>query len=131
MDPIEEYPDVLQNIEVLVLGIFQSDRSILDLHVLDAYDAAARKYVREAQGGWFKLPPGTDSRTRDVFDQVVQVCEFRLGKDPEHPLPADGEPLDVDVIIACLKRLKKSVKNWTWQGGRHGYLEYIEQFLPR
>jgi hypothetical protein len=36
----------------------------------------------------------------------------------------------VDEIILCLKRLRKSVKLWTTDYGRQGYLNYIAQFSP-
>lgn len=39
-------------------------------------------------------------------------------------------PVSVETLIACLKRLEKSVKLWNEQGGRQGYLEYIAEFLP-
>lgn len=32
-------------------------------------------------------------------------------------------------IVACLKRLRKSVQFWTKSGGRQGYLNYIVEFL--
>jgi hypothetical protein len=35
----------------------------------------------------------------------------------------------VDVIIACLKRIRKSVEKWNKQGGRQGYLTFVEQFV--
>lgn len=63
------------------------------------------------------------------------MCEWRLGW---HTLEAeqDGravgvtpEPLTLDEIMACLKRLRKSVDLWNKQGGRQGYLSFIDSQL--
>ena len=34
-------------------------------------------------------------------------------------------------IVACLKRIKSSVKLWTKKGGRQGYLNFIQQHIPQ
>jgi hypothetical protein len=31
--------------------------------------------------------------------------------------------------VACLRKLHKSVEFWTKQGGRQGYLQFIEKFV--
>ena len=37
--------------------------------------------------------------------------------------------LTVDEILACLKRLRTSVKRWTKDGGRQGYLTFVDEFI--
>ncbi len=34
-----------------------------------------------------------------------------------------------DEIIACLKRVKKSVQRWNKHGGRQGYLNFVQQYV--
>jgi hypothetical protein len=32
-------------------------------------------------------------------------------------------------MVACLRKLRKSVDFWTQRGGRQGYMQYIEQYV--
>lgn len=62
------------------------------------------------------------------------MCEWRLGREslmPEEGAPLDGEPASVslEVILACLKRIRKSVQRWNKEGGRQGYLTFIGRFI--
>lgn len=43
----------------------------------------------------------------------------------------DMQILTEEKIVACLKRIKSSVKLWTKKGGRQGYLNFIEQHIPQ
>lgn len=40
------------------------------------------------------------------------------------------EPVALDEIIACLKRVRKSINLWTREGGRRRYLTFVSQFVP-
>ena len=37
--------------------------------------------------------------------------------------------LTLDEVIACLKRIRSSIKLWTKDYGRQGYLHYVEQWF--
>ena len=39
------------------------------------------------------------------------------------------EPVSLDVIVACLKRIRKSIQRWNKEGGRQGYLIFIQRFV--
>jgi hypothetical protein len=39
------------------------------------------------------------------------------------------EPVPFDVIVECLKRIRKSIQRWNREGGRQGYLKFVEQFV--
>ncbi len=39
------------------------------------------------------------------------------------------ETVSLEVIVACLKRIRKSIQKWNKRGGRQGYLTYVHQFL--
>jgi hypothetical protein len=50
--------------------------------------------------------------------------------------PAEGgavipqpKPITADEIVACLKRIRKSVQRWTKEGGRRGYLTFVEGYV--
>ncbi len=57
------------------------------------------------------------------------MSEMRLGGTtaPDQP---EVPPISLEDLVACLRKLRKSVDFWTKQGGRQGYLEYIDKFLP-
>ena len=62
------------------------------------------------------------------------MCEFRLGRtelstQEGQPVDADMEPKSLDEIIACLKRVQKSIRRWHKQAGRRGYLDFVSQFV--
>jgi hypothetical protein len=39
------------------------------------------------------------------------------------------EPKTIDEIIACLKRIRKSINRWNKVGGRQGYLIFVSDFI--
>ena len=75
-----------------------------------------------------------NSQALEVYRAMKLMCDWRLGRenlvDEEgQPMNTGMEPLAVDVILLCLKRLRKSVSTWNKQGGTRGYLDYISKFL--
>jgi hypothetical protein len=46
-ETIEQFLDVLQNIEYAILRVYEHEADLLDLDVIDALDALVRKYVAE------------------------------------------------------------------------------------
>jgi hypothetical protein len=126
----EEYQDVLQNIEMAIVVLFKDHPGLSDFHVDSALEALGRTYQREKIGGDAVLPrPGLP---QDVYKSVRMVCEWRLGREnmvDEEGQPMSIEPLTVEEIQTCLKRLRKSISTWTKHGGSQGYLKYISQFL--
>lgn len=129
----DKYPDVLQNIEMGVVFAFRQHPELADYNVDSALEALIRNYRREGRNRAPQVP--TSPLTHTVYLQIRHVCEWRLGReqiftDEEgNPLDMEIEPLTIDEIIVCLKRLRKSVKFWSSEGGRQGYLNYISQFL--
>ena len=69
-----------------------------------------------------------------VYERVKAMSEFRLGREEllstdmreQGPRP---EPVPLDVIVACLKRIRKSVQRWNKEGGRQGYLTFVGRFV--
>jgi hypothetical protein len=39
------------------------------------------------------------------------------------------EPITLDELVACLKRVRKSINLWTRKGGRQGYLTFVSKFI--
>jgi hypothetical protein len=120
-------------LETLIDSYASSDESVIDLHVLEAIEACRRLFGAEAQGRTFQPRLG-DERVRQLFAGLRGASEMLLGR--ESPDLRDrgtepSDPISIDTLIQCFKQLERSVKLWSKQGGRKGYLLYIRQFLPK
>jgi hypothetical protein len=129
----EEYQDVLQNIEFAIVSTYHQHAELLDYDVETALSALIRAYQAE-QSGRPVNPPALNELRQELFEAVKSMCEWRLGRaelmregKPEG-LPGP-EPITINEIIACLKRIRKSVQKWNKRGGRQGYLTFVEQFI--
>jgi len=129
----EEYPDVLQNIEFRVIRLYRAHPEMTDYAVLRIYEALAQLYSAEMTGRPPK-PIEAEGLEAELFEGVKQMCELRLGR---ASLPADldveegteFEPIEVETLVRCLKRLVNSVSHWTRLGGRQGYLNFVSEFV--
>jgi len=133
--PFEErYQDVLQNIEFGITQVYRNHSEMTDWEALAAIEALLRAYRAEARGRQ-TAPPSLDPLADKVYDLVKMMCEWRLGR--EMPFSSEGgepvgfsmEPITLDEIIVCLKRVRKSINRWNRRGGRQGYLTFVSQFV--
>jgi hypothetical protein len=127
----DEFQDVLQNIEFAIVSVFRQDNSVLDMNVLDAVNALTRLYEAEDQK---RNPPEArlTDRSQKIFDAARKACEWRLGRHPGPPYPPTEDISELNTpaqIVACLKRLRKSIERWSKQGGRQGYLSFVKQYI--
>jgi hypothetical protein len=128
----DQYPGVLRNIELAIIGVYRADRALLDAHVADALDGLMRVYQAEARGRGgpnLRLSPPAQA----VFAAAKSMCDWHLGRETvvnaEGVAQDPGPALSVEEIMPCLKRLRRSVEHWTRQNGRQGYLSYVDGFL--
>ena len=128
MNPIEDHQDVLQNIEAVVTDVWRAHRELNNYTVMRAYEAALTLYREEARQHTPK-PVALTGLDAEVFNAVKSVCDWRLGRSGPSDQPKIT-PISLEDMVACLSRLRKSVDFWTKQGGRQGYLQFIERFLP-
>jgi hypothetical protein len=130
----EQYEDVLQNIEFGIISVYREHPEMTDWQALDAIQALIRTYQAEARGRQVDSP-SLEPLAQQVYDMAGAMCEWRLGRDQfvsgesDKPIDLPIEPLSLDEIAACLKRIRKSIKFWSKRGGRQGYLNYVEQFI--
>ncbi len=132
---VDRYLDVLQNIEAGIVMVYRRHPEMTDWQALSAVEALIRGYQAEARGRSF-VPPSLDPLAQEVYDVVRVMCEWRLGRGAEfvdeegHTVEIAPEPISLDEIVACLKRVRKSINRWTKEGGRRGYLTFIEPYIP-
>lgn len=128
--PEEKHLDVLQNIELGIVQVYRADKSLLDLDVKDAADALVRHYQAEEDLG---TPPTRrlGERSEKVFLSVQTMCEWRLGNaSPSAEAESVVASIPIHELVGCLRRIQKSIKFWSQQGGRKAYLDFIIQYLP-
>jgi hypothetical protein len=118
---------VLKTIETAVVNVTRDKPTMTNYAALRAYEAAIKHYhaiARQQQSKPANLT-GTDAL---LYEAVRTACEARLGR----PISAESNApaLSHEDLVACLRRLKKSVEFWTEQGGRRGYLDFLTQFVP-
>ncbi len=128
----DRYMDVLQNIESAIVGTYRQHPELSDRNVKDVLDILTRSYEVEARG--HSLPaPKFSSPTKELYENVRSMCDWRLGKgalidESGQPLEREMSPKTINEILACLKRIRLSLKTHK-SGGRHGYLDFVRQFV--
>ena len=127
----DEFLFVLQNIEAIIASVYREHPDLADFQVDSALEALGRTYFGEATGKAPVLPKSP--MAQQVYTAVKGVCDWRMGR--ADMVDETGQPLSQDDVVtredilACLKRIRKSVKLWNKEGGSQGYLNYIRQFL--
>jgi hypothetical protein len=105
---------------------------LVDFDVEQALSGLIREYKASQRGKTFD-PSELAPLARDVYDSTREMCEWRLGQEnpfAEEDVPFENpKPLSLDEMVACLKRIRKSVRRWSKRGGRQGYLQFIEQYV--
>jgi hypothetical protein len=122
--------DVLQNIEFAIVSVYQKQHDLRDLDVMRALDALVDVYRAEARGHTPKdislpEPEGT------IFQRAKDMCEFQLGRQSlatRGQVPFEGNRTASD-IVACLRKIRRSVERWNKRGGQQGYLQFISEFV--
>ena len=127
MDPVKNYEDVLEGIETEVVKLWRTHREMTNYTVMRSYEAATAHYNAIARQQTPK-PANLTGLDASIFDAVRDFCDWRLGivTYADRPKP---EPMPPEDMVACLRRLRKSVALWTEEAGRQGYLQYIQQFF--
>ena len=133
MDVEEEYLDVLQNIEFAIMSVYRDNPLLVDFDVEAAINALISLYHAQSLNHEPR-PSRLNERATLVYERVETMCEFRLGR--EELLSTDmrrrgprPEPVALEVIVPCLKRIRKSVQRWNKEGGRQGYLTFVGRFV--
>ncbi len=126
----ETHLSVLENLEFAITSVDRERDDVSDYTVMEALDAAILVYREEFRG---HVPKhiSLDGAELQIFEAVKAMCEWRIGR-AEGPfrLPVlSEEPTSVEDILACLRKIRKSVDFWHKQGGRRGCLEFVSQYV--
>jgi hypothetical protein len=130
----EQYKDVLQNIETIVISIYRKDPELLDWEVGSTDQQLLRRYQTEWKAHTLRPPSFSNERMRRAYEGVVGICEWCLGREElvteggetASPIP---ELLSLGESFAVHNRFLKSVRLWTKEGGRQGYLNFTNEFI--
>jgi len=128
----DQYTDVLQNIELGIVLTYKNNRDMSDSDVIRVLEALIDEYAAEKVGRPPRRFPLSEAE-QTLLENVRRMCEWRLGRstltDSSGKAKVDPEPITIDEIVLCLKRVLKSVKRWNKDGGRRGYLDFIVQYV--
>jgi len=111
-----------------VVEVWRRHPEINNYNVMRAYEAAIDVYRAVAREQTPK-PVNLSGLDADLFEQIKETCEWRLGRAQRAGQP-ELPSLSAEALVACLRKLRKSVDRWTDRGGRQGYLQFIEKYLP-
>ena len=122
--------DVLQNIEFAIASVYRERDDLLDYHVMRALDGLIDVYRAESRGHTPK-PLHLPEVESLVAQRVREMCEFRLGR---NELTGGNQAARAEIktaaeIVSCLRKIRKSVDRWNNQGGKQGYLQFIDEYV--
>ena len=119
----EDYFTILQSIEKAVDDIYSENPALLDFNVDKALNGAVRTLSNEKRG---RKPPKLKLKADEqrIYDRFMHITKVYLGQVEEIEI----EPITLDEMIACFKRIQRSIKLMSEQG-RQGYLNFIQQFF--
>ncbi|MFT2718402.1 hypothetical protein ACMT4L_00215 [Deinococcus sp. A31D244] len=110
----------LMTVELAVLGVYGEHPDLTDAMADSAFEELARRYRAEATNFPFK-PGKLDGLRAAVHDAALRNLTTLLEQPGEHP--------SAEELRLGMNRLRSSVKTWTREAGRQGYLKYIEQYV--
>jgi hypothetical protein len=131
--PSDKHISIMQSLEMNLANHYSEQPQLTDYDVSDAFDALARHYKANLDNRTFT--PNLKGRSKEVFELLQTITDVFVSNG-QFPTNADGplvpenmQSYTVEDVLACTKRLQSSLKLWTKEGGRQGYLNYISQFV--
>jgi hypothetical protein len=136
-----KYEKELAAIESGIVSIYDDNPQMADYSVMEALDNLIRFYEAEAVGRTASIRR-MEPLDQEIYQTVKAVCERLLHK--AKSVNASEQEIEVDEfvetvkdhpentleeVIACLKRIRKSVTRWNKANGRRGYLGFVQQYL--
>jgi hypothetical protein len=136
----DENLDVLQNIEFAIIEAAREFSGTDDYDVMRALDTIIKDF-RDIERNREPKPHSFEGATLAIFQRVMAICDWRMGKGPGPEVVKDetvGDasipeptPLPESTLSHCLKKIRKSVDRWHGIGGSRGYLEFVANYFPQ
>jgi hypothetical protein len=129
----QQYEKQLENIETTIVGLYRQQPDLVDFNVDKVLDGLIRTYQAALdRAPKLKLTP----LEQTLFEHVKAMCDWLMGLGDGQAVTqwiihAEIKHLAPNEIVACLKRLRRSIKMWHKDYGRRGYLDYIDGFIKR
>ncbi len=120
----DQYIDVLQNIEWALLSLVKDHPELSDHDMLRIIEQALTYYKSQQRENPVIAQSKLTNIRQDIFERIRSMCEWRLGRLPPPDKQIACNPITIEELILCLKRIEKSIKFWTKQGGRKGYINF-------
>jgi hypothetical protein len=121
----DKYIDVLQNIEWSLLSSAKNNPKLCDYDILRVVEYAIACY-KSRERERFLAERKIDGTYQELFEKVAAMCDWRLGLRSLSPVKdLYCDPISPEELILCLKRIEKSIKFWTKQAGRMGYITFV------
>lgn len=109
---------------------YREQPKLTDHSALYAVETLIKAYNAEAQGRTVALPQ-FQPHEQAAYDRIKEICDWRL--DGARLGAGQGAMTDgtktPEEIIACVKRIQRSIQGWTKRGGRRGYFDFVSQFV--
>jgi uncharacterized protein YoxC len=125
----------IYNFERMIVGKYQEVPDLLDAQVATAIDYLIRVYNAESEerDAPRKIIRGMAS---EMSSQLRSICELHLGRAEMEDI--EGKSIDIKItkltaqeVVDSLKKINSSIKVWTKQKGRQGYLNYVTDFINK
>nr|MBI1231810.1 hypothetical protein [Cytophagales bacterium] len=120
----EKYIFILEDIEASVIKYYRKYPELTDHGVARIYEALGDHFSAISLNRPPKNFDLADLEKR-ILKSIVRICSALIEETP----PDGMEPITPEIILLCLKTMKKSLQKWTKRYGRHGYLNFISNFI--
>ncbi|MBI4670609.1 MAG: hypothetical protein HY741_02940 [Chloroflexi bacterium] len=129
----EKYIDVLHNIELALARTYREHDDLTDFDAREAVNALIRVYQAQLQN---RAAPALQLSplAQKAFENAQVMCEFHLGRGTlldknQKPANISVYVKTVDEIVACLKRIRRSIEMWNKELGRRGYFDFVKDYV--
>ena len=130
----DQYNDPLRSMEIALVKTYRHDETMTDWETLNALNGLLRTYTAEQRR---RTAPALNlkSLAQQSFDALKLTCDGWLGRAPlvdefGQIVELKDNTLTLTEVIDCIKRIRKSVEMWQKEGGKRGYFNFVDQFLP-
>ncbi|MEZ5041300.1 MAG: hypothetical protein R2828_15490 [Saprospiraceae bacterium] len=129
----DSHPDILQNIEFMIVRIYKENGELRDKNVMKGLEAL-KKHYHALVTRKNPVDPSLKGLELDIYKEVMFILEKRRTPTKEEDQPrrfsrAFKVPTQDEIFLACLGKIEKSVKFWNKERGERGYLDFVKHYI--